>query len=121
MKDREDDEEQHAVEARADAAEDDFTEHEIEERDAAGQRRQAVVHRVDRAIRGVGRGGGPQHAVHHAEAHFLALEIGRERGDGGIVLRLGPPGSGEADDEEDHHRRENHPALAPVADHAPKV
>ncbi len=39
---------------------------------------EAVVHRVHGAIRGGGRGGAPEHAIHHAETHFLAFHIGGE-------------------------------------------
>ena len=48
------DEQQHAVQARADAADDDLAELHIDQRNHAAQRREAVVHGVDRAAGGGG-------------------------------------------------------------------
>ena len=52
--DRQDGEHQHAVEPRADAAEDHLAQFDIEQRHQAAQRREAVVDVVDRAATGVG-------------------------------------------------------------------
>ncbi len=50
--DGQDDEDQHAVEARADAAEDNFAQQHVEQGHAAGERAEAAVHGVDRAVGG---------------------------------------------------------------------
>ena len=66
---------EHAVEARADAAEDDLAELHQPHRHEAAERREGVVHRVDRAVRGRGRRGRPERGVGDAEAHLLALHV----------------------------------------------
>ena len=70
-----DDEQQHAVEAGADAAEDDLAELHVDDRDHAAERREAVVHGVDRAAGG-GRGDDrEERRVGDAEADLLALHV----------------------------------------------
>ncbi len=124
-----DGEEQHAVETRADAAEDDFAELDVDQRDHAAERREAVMHPVDRTARGVGGDGGEEGRVGDAEADLLALHVAaRLRGAGGhvdmgggesrVACRFGPIDGGDPGEEEDAHRGEDRPALALVADHA---
>ena len=54
---RDDGEEQHAVKAGADAAEDDLAQHDIDHRDHAAQRHEAVMHGVDGAAGSIGGDG----------------------------------------------------------------
>ena len=68
-------EQQDAVEAGADAAEDDLAELDVEQRHQPAERRVAVMHRVDRPVRGVGGGDRPDRRVGDAEADLLALHI----------------------------------------------
>ena len=72
---RDDDEQQHAVEAGADAADDDLAELDVDQRDHAAERGEAVVHGVDGAARGGGRDHGEQRRGDDAEADFLALHV----------------------------------------------
>ena len=89
--------EQHAVEARADAAEDHFVGLHVEQRHQAAERRVAVVHAVDGAAAGVGRDGGKERRCGDAEARFLALHVpARLRGrcralDARACARIGLP------------------------------
>ena len=90
---RDDDEQQHAVEAGADAAEDDLAELHVDQRDHAAERREAVVHGVDGAVRGRGGRHRPQARIGDAEADLLAFHVGRiepERGEVRIAARLRP-------------------------------
>ena len=69
------DEEQHAVEAGADAADDDFAELDVDQRDHAAERGEAVMHGVDGAAGG-GRGDDrEQRGGDDAEADFLAFHV----------------------------------------------
>src|ERR1039457_5965419 len=77
--DREDDEEEHSVEARADAAENDLAELYVQERHETAQRREGVVHRVHGAARGVGRDRGKNGGVHWPEPDFLAFHVSHRR------------------------------------------
>ena len=70
-----DDEQQHAVKAGADAAEDDLAQHDVDHRHHAGERQQAVMHVVDGAAGGIGGDGGEQRRVGDAEADLLALHV----------------------------------------------
>ena len=69
------DEDQHAVEAGADAAEDDLAELDVDQRHQAAERREAVVHGVDRAARACGGDGGEERRVGDAEADLLAFHV----------------------------------------------
>ena len=120
------DEDQHAVEARADAAEDDLAGLDVEERHEAAERRERVVHRVDRAARGVGRDRGEERGIEDAEAHLLALHVAVGGGDAeflvdGIAGGLGLPAHEHAGDEHRKHRAPHRPAVALVFHHAAEV
>ena len=120
-KDRDNDEHQHAVQAGADAANDDFAELDVDERHHAAERGKGVVHGVDRAA-GCGRGDdGEQRGGNDAEADFLALHIAAgeaHRGERVVAVRFSPVANGHAGEEQDAHDREDGPTLALVADHA---
>ena len=79
--DGEHDEEEHAVHPGADAAEDHFAEHDVEQRDRAADRREGVVPRVDRAAGGVGGDRGEERGVADAEADFFPFHVAVRRGD----------------------------------------
>ena len=120
---RDDRDDEEAVESGPDAAGPDAAGEQVEHRHHAGERRQRIVHRVDRAGAGAGGRGCVQDRHRLAEAHLLALEIARsrvdaERGQNRISGGLRPIGDGDADNEEDRHRRQDGPALAHVADRA---
>ena len=96
---RDDDEQQHAVEAGADAAEDDLAQHDVDHRHHAGDRQQAVVHVVDGAAGRIRGDGGEQGGVGDTEANLLAFHVAAglqragclidmECGEGGVALRL---------------------------------
>src|SRR5207237_79790 len=71
----ENDEDQHPVHSGADAAEDDLAELDVQQRHQTAQRREAVVHRVDRAAGSVGRDRGEERRSGKSEARLLALEV----------------------------------------------
>ena len=119
--DRQQDVEQHRVQAGADAAEDALAVGQVDHRDQAADAGQRLKGGVDRAGRGRGRDRGPQRRPGGAEADLLALEVGAD--DTGGVLRGRDVGLGQVDDrdrdrEEHEHRAEDRPALPAVADHA---
>ena len=94
--DREHDEDEHSVESRADAAENDFAELNVEQRHKSAERGERIVHRVDRAAGCVGRDRGEERGIENAEADFLALHIAVGRGDAELVMNRiarasGPP------------------------------
>ncbi len=72
---RHDDEQQHAVEAGADAAEDDLAQHDVDHRHHAGERHEAVMHGVDAAAGGVGGDRREQRRVGDAETNLLAFHV----------------------------------------------
>ncbi len=88
--DREDDEEEHPVEPRTDAAEDDLAELDVHERDEAAEWREGIVHGVHRAARGVRRDRRKEGRVDGPEADLLALHVPRRarrrRARGGSAL-----------------------------------
>ena len=89
-----DGEQQHAVEAGTDAAEDDLAQMDVDHGDHAGQRHQAVMHGIDRAAGGIGGDGGEQRRIGDAEADFLAFHIaaGLKRARGLIDMQSGKGG-----------------------------
>ena len=117
---RENDEQQHAVHARADAADDDLAELDVDQRDHAAERRKGVMHGVDGSAGRGGRDHRKQRRGHNAEADFFAFHVAAgeaERIESVVAMRLGPVANDDAGDEQDAHHRENGPALALVADH----
>ena len=84
--DREHDKDQHAVKSGADAAEDDFAELNVEQRNETAERREGIMHRVDRAAGGVGGDRGKKRGVKDAEADFLAFHVAVGRGDAEILM-----------------------------------
>ena len=118
-----DDEQQHAVEAGADAAEDDLAELHVEHRHQPAERREAVVHGVDGAVRG-GRGrrrperrnwrcrsGPPCLPCCRADRRPSAAKFG-------LPARLGPVGDQRRLPRNmTDHRGEERPALALVPHH----
>ncbi len=118
--DREDDEDEHAVEARAHAADDDLAELHVDERDHAAERGEAVVHGVDRAARGRRGDDGEQGGGGDAEAHLLAFHVAAvdaERVQERVARRLARVGDDDAGAEQHRHGAEDRPALPLVADH----
>ena len=96
MNTAEHDEHEHPVESRADAAENDFAKLNVEQRHEAAQRREGIVHGVDRAARGVRRDRGEQRGVEDAEADFFAFHVAIGGGEAEllmdrIAIGLGPP------------------------------
>ena len=73
------DEQQHAVEAGADAADDDLAELHVDQRDHAAERREAIVHGVDRAAGGGRRDDREQRRQGDAEADLLAFHVAAGR------------------------------------------
>ena len=127
--DREQDVEQHRVEARADAAEDHLAEAEVGERHRPAEPRQGLEGRVDGAAGGDRGHRGPQRGAGDPEALLLALHVAAGRaGDGVGVQAGGVLGDGavllghvddrDPPDEEDEHRGEDRPTLPSTADHA---
>ena len=123
-------EDEHAVEPRADAAEDHLAELHQQHRHQAAERRERVVHRVDRAVRGGGRRRRPERRVGDAEADLLAFHVAaRLRARSPSGRRRAPRGAGcRACSAHDAQRRaaatkmtiiaaRTRPALARVADH----
>src|SRR3954470_17611471 len=119
--DRKHDEQQHAIEAGADAADDDFAELHIDQGNHAAERREAVMHGVDRAAGGGRRDHGEQGGRDDAEANLLAFHVAAgqaERVQGRSTVGLRPIGDGDTGDEQHAHHGQDRPALALAADHA---
>ena len=111
---------EHGVEAGADPAEDHFAGQDQAERHHAAQRRQGVVHGIDRPAGGGGGGHGKETAAGQAETHLFALHVAARYAHGRhlrIAACLRPLQGGKGDDEEKEHRREESPALPGVARH----
>ena len=119
--DRHDDEQQHAVEAGADAANDDLAELDVDQRDHAAERGERVMHGIDGAAGGRGGDHREQRRGDDAEADFLAFHVAAgeaERVEHGRAIGFRPVADRHAGDEQHAHDGENRPALALVADHA---
>ena len=124
-----DGEHQHAVQAAADAAEDDLAQLHQPHRHQPAERRERVVHRVDRAVRRGGGRGRPQRGVRDAEADLLAFHVAAGLRCAEPPDRRPAPSSAglpacsaaiapTRQRHEDHeHRGQQRPALARVADH----
>ena len=118
--DRDDDEEQHAVHAGSDAADDDFAELNVDQRNHATKGGERVVHCVDGAARGRRRDDREERRGDNAESNFLALHVAAgeaERGEGVVAVSFRPVADDHAGDEENAHHRQNGPSLALIADH----
>ncbi len=124
--DRDDGEDEHAVEPGADAAEDDLAELDEPHRHEAAERRERVVHPVHRAAGRAGGHGGEERGRGDPEADLLtlhvaaALESARDLIDGQAAERsiaglLGGHAEDEQRDEDREHRGEHGPALPRVA------
>ena len=109
------------IEPRADAAWPDAAGEQVEQRHQAAERRQRIVHRVDRA----GAGRRRRRRVHRAqrlpEANLLALEIaGRrvdaQRGHAQCSRAFRPIDHADADDEQNCHGDQDRATLLEVAD-----
>src|SRR6202047_374780 len=74
-KDRDDDKDQHAVEPGTHAADDDFTELDVDQRNHAAERGERIMHGVDGAAGGRRGDDGEQRRGHDAEADFLAFHV----------------------------------------------
>ncbi len=72
---RQDDEQKHAVETRTDAADDQFTELHVDERDHAAKRGERVVHGIDGTAGRRSRDNGKQRRSYDTEANLLAFHI----------------------------------------------
>ena len=119
--DRDDDEEEHAVETGADAADDHLAELDVDQRDHAAERGEGIMHGVDRAAGGGRRDDGEERGGDDAEADLLAFHVAAgeaERVHRGGAVGLGPVADDDAGDEQDAHHGEDRPALALIADHA---
>ena len=125
--DRDDHIDQHAVKTRADAAEDDFAELDIQQRhETADRMKESCAYRVDRAAGGVRGDGGEEGGIEDAEADFLALHVAiggidTQGGKIGIAGRLKVPGDHDAGEEEGEHCRPHRPTVALVLDRSAKV
>ena len=98
----------------------------FKQRNQSAQRREGIVHRVDRAARGIGRDGGEERRVEDAEAHFLALHVAIGRIDPElcevrIARRFEVPADDHAREKDDEHCRPDRPTMALVLDHAAEV
>ncbi len=115
---RQQDEQQHAVEARTHAAEDHFTNLHQPQRDHAAQRGKGVVHRVDRTAGGGGGHHGVQAAGQNAKAALFAFHIDAAVGSEGQQVRVtasfSPHHHRDADDENKRHSPQDGAALTVI-------
>ena len=124
--DRDDHEDEHSVEPRANAAEDDFAELDVEHGDHSPQRGERVVHGIDRAAGSVGGDRGEQGGIEDAEADFLAFHVARHLGNAQVVQTritgsFGPPANEPCPHEEHGHRCPDGPAVFLALDHPAQV
>src|SRR5262252_1455896 len=121
--DRDDDEQQHAVHAGADAADDDLDKLHVDQRDHATERGEGIVHRIDCTAGGRGSDHGEQRRGDDAESHLLAFHIAASEPEGIqriVAVRLGPVTEDHAGDEQNAHHRKHGPPLLLVTNHAAK-
>ena len=121
QEDRDDREDEDAVQPGADPAGRDLPEQHVEQRDRARAAGVAVVQGVDRAGRGARRRHREEDRRGHAEAHLLALHRGA-RGERGLPVRvgLGRPATARKAAQITPITADEHHALAAVADHRPE-
>ena len=82
----EDDEKKHPVEPRAHAPEDDLAELDVQERNEAAERREGVVHRVDRAAGGIRRDRREKGGVDGPEPDLFAFHVSHRGRDAEPVM-----------------------------------
>ena len=70
-----DDEDDDPVEARADSAEHDFAQHDVDERHHAAEGCERIVHGIHAAAACVSGDGGVKSRIGDSEAHFLAFHV----------------------------------------------
>src|ERR1019366_4210495 len=119
--DRQHDEQQHAVKAGADAADDDFTELHVDQRNHAAMRGETIMHGVDRAAGGRRGDDGKQCGTNDDKTDFLAFHIAAgetECIEPARAVSFSPVADSDASDEQHAHHAEDCPALALIADHA---
>ena len=119
--DREQGEDEHPVEAGADASRRDLAEHHVRERHGAAERREAVVRRVDRTGRRARRRGGEERRTRPGRSappspRSCRHRVVPERLHLRVAVDLESGGDADGRDPEDEHRREDRPALTLVAD-----
>ena len=130
-KQRDDREQQNPIKARTHAADDDLAEQHVDQRHHAAQWHVAVVHRIDRAARCIGRDGRPEDRIGDPEADLLTFHIAAHlrRGRGGIDAERGdlriaggfrPVGGRHPSKKQQTHGGEDRPTLPLVADHPPE-
>ena len=123
------DEEEHPVEAGADAAEDHLAGEHVHDRDGAAGRGERVVAAVDGAVRGVRRRDGPVRGRGDAVADLLVGQVPAARAVAGRdvhagvaqhlrAVLLGGQCDRDADREHREHRAVDRPGLAPGVHHA---
>ncbi len=126
-----DGEQEHSVEAGSDAAKNDLSRLNIEQRHQAAKRSIAVVHAVDAAVAGIGCGHGPKRRRGNPKADFLAFHVaaglrcGRCRlhaqsGKIRIACLLRRIADEDACQEQKAHRRKYGPTLTRVLHHFPE-
>ncbi len=125
-KNRKHDEHEHSIKSRADTADDDFAELDVEQRHKTTKRREGIMHRVDRAARRVGGHGGEQGGIENAEADFLAFHVAIGGGDAELLVNrvafgFRPPAQQCAAEKKNHHGRPDRPAVSLIFRHASEV
>jgi len=117
---RQHDENKNAVKSRTDSPENNFTEHDIDQRNHSTQRRERVMHAIHGATTGVGRDRSKQCGVRDAKPHFLAFHVsaGVQRrcmlvgpGKKRITSCFRPIGGGHAGKKQNRHGRPHRPAV----------
>ena len=111
-----DDENQHAVKSRADAAENHFAGLDVEKRHQSAERREGIVHGIHRAARGIRRDRGEERGIENAETDFLAFHVAIGDGDAELLVnriaaRFRPPAKQNTGEAHGEHRRPDRPAV----------
>src|SRR6266508_3876105 len=125
---RQDHEDQQAVEPHADTARAHLAQHDVADRDHPAQRREAVVHGVDRPVRRTSGGRGPQPGRGRPEADLLALHPAARMGRGvglghaqgvhaRVAVRLEEHGRQRHAEPDHGHDGEDRPPLPAIANH----
>ena len=118
---RQHNEQQHAVQARADAAEYHFANLHQPHRHHAAQRGEGVMHGIDRAAGGGGGDHREQTAGENTEATLFSFHIqaavGTQRQQMRIAAGLRPHHHGDAEDKDQRHCPQDGASLTPIAYH----